>query len=149
MPPSAAEIYLDRQRKRKEPMQSNQTNAPFAFPSSTSMKLYLPSRTQGPITITSLEAITVEDVMREIYEYYQQRLDIHTIPPRKRAEIKSAFQARCNTSLQVGGPELEYVVKERGFCQVDRLCGEVQFESLTLVSVAENAWELHLIRAQD
>lgn len=86
--------------------------------------------------------------MRTIYDHYHQKIDIRNIrniPPRRKAEINSAFKMRCDTALRVRGPEFEKEVTERGICEVDRLDGKVEFESLTF-SAEDDAWELHLVR---
>lgn len=147
-PLSSASLYVNRKRDGKEPTKSKELLSPSTLPPSASVKLILPLRGQGPVKVSSSGVVTVEDIMRTIYDHYHQKIDIRNIrniPPRRKAEINSAFKMRCDAALRVGGPELEKEVTERGICEVDRLDGKVEFESLTF-SAEDDAWELHLVR---
>lgn len=147
MPPSSALLYADRGRKEKEPTQTQELLSPSTLSASTCVKLILPLRGQGPVEVSSSKVVTVEDIMTTIYEHYHRKISICNFPRLRKAEIISAFKTRCDVSHRVGGPELKKQVLERGFCEVDRLDGKVEFDSLTF-SAEDNAWELHLVRPQ-
>lgn len=147
--PSSACVRKDRKGKGKAPLLPSDSLASATHPGSTYMEIQFPALPWKPLTINRSQPISVKDLLDEVYEYLQLKVqggEYQSFPHGMQQSVSMAFYARCEAAKKAGGAENEERVKRSGLRRVDVLVGANEFVSLH--PVAKDTWQFYTFRPQ-
>ena len=141
--PNNARIRTERKGKGKAPVLPADLASPATHPASTYMEIRFPTLPWKPLRISRSRAITVKELLDEVYAYLQHKVqgaEYENFPPPVQQAASSAFYARCSVAENVSAENGE-LVKRSGLRRVDVLGGANHF--ITLAPIGKDTWQLY------